>query len=475
MKTKLINYLGFTVLAILPIQNILVQIFIVNLGLPLYLAVWKEVLITIISFLMLSEILKKPLRLKNIWPILAFLILCLLSFISFYINQVPFRIFALSFRAELFWLGFLATGISYLLSISDFKLNTKLFLKGLYAGFGIITLLFLTVLLFGQTSVLSFFGFQDSWSSFQQTLIYTPICHSVDGGLGGCRLTLGFASPNHLAGYLLLALPVFLVQFSKSSKHMWIRYLSGFFVFISFYAIFLTYSRFAWLGVLLGLCFCFFYYLDKKFFKPKIRIFKYLQYMVLIAPFIGLFGLVSLDPTIFENPNLPLAIIKPASSLEHYGKTKSSTEIIANNPNRWLLGYGPGQSGTIAKPQYGNVLETPLVKENTGIALKNNLPPYDLPVPENWYIQVFLNGGIFYLIIYLMIVLYPMIYLVKAINSKAVNWHIVFLGLSLNAILVGNLFLHIWENQVIAIYFVFLSLMLIYEAKKSDFTYAKGS
>jgi hypothetical protein len=467
MKTKIINYFGFIVLALLPIQNILVQALIVNFNLPLYFALWKEALIFTIALLLLVEILRQPFKIKSLWPIIAFLSLCLLSFVSFYINQIPVRIFVLSFRAELFWVGFLATGISYILSVKEFKIDTKLLLKGIYMGFGLISIVFLAVFIFGQINVLTALGFKDSWGSFEQSLIYTPICHSIDGGLGGCRLSLGFASPNHLAGYLLLVLPLFLVQLLNKTQYKWIRIVSGFCALIALYAIFLTYSRFAWLGILIGLCISLFYFLDKQFYGAKFRIFKYLQYIAILAPLIGLFGLVNLDPTIFDNPNLPLAVIKPASSLEHYAKTRSSKEIIINNPNRWVLGYGPGQSGTIAKPQYANVLETPLVTENEDIAIKNGLPIYDLPVPESWYIQVFLNGGILYLIIYLSIILYPIKYLLRVIKDKQFNWPILIMGLSLNAILIGNLFLHIWESQVVAIYFVFLSLTLIYTARKS--------
>jgi hypothetical protein len=467
MTTKLISKLGFLVLILLPIQNLLVQVFINNLGLPLGVALWKELLIVIIAGLMIYEISKSPFKFSTHWPILAFISLCLLSLISFWLNQVDLRIMALSFRAELFWLGFLAVGISYLKCFKDdLNLDLKLLYKAVYIGFAIITVLFLSVLAFGQTNVLNVFGFVDSWSSFEQVLIYSPICHSVDGGLGGCRLSLGFASPNHLAGYLVLVLAIFLSQL-VSTKSKFIKYLSILFSGVAVVGIYMTYSRFAWLGLLISTLIAGLYYLHKTYFEVYKPGFKVILFILLLSPFVGLFGLVSLDPTIFDNPNLPLQVIKPASSLEHYAKTKSSMEIIANNPTRLFLGYGPGQSGTIAKPQYGPVLDTPIVKENSQIALNNGIPPYDLPVPESWYLQVLLNGGLLYLMIYLAICLYSMKLLTKVLTQDGLRWQVLCLGLGVYSILVGNLFLHIWENQTVAIYFVFVSLVLIYYSDKS--------
>jgi hypothetical protein len=58
-----------------------------------------------------------------------------------------------------------------------------------------------------------------SGSSFWQLIGYggnieisPQICHLVDFDIDSCRFTGGFSSPNHLAGYLLLILPLFLLD-----------------------------------------------------------------------------------------------------------------------------------------------------------------------------------------------------------------------------------------------------------------------
>jgi hypothetical protein len=83
--------------------------------------------------------------------------------------------------------------------------NTEKTLRtSLYLGFFLVVLVFLAGTLWGQETVLSSFGFENNNS---QT---TPqVCHLVDFGENSCRLSAGFASPNHLAAYLLLVLPIF--------------------------------------------------------------------------------------------------------------------------------------------------------------------------------------------------------------------------------------------------------------------------
>jgi len=93
------------------------------------------------------------------------------------------------------------------------KIGRKVFRKttakqklrlSVYLGFSLLVALYFVNLAIGQTSLLEFFGFENNSSQ-----ISPQICQLVDFGQNSCRLTLGFGSPNHLAGYLILVLPVF--------------------------------------------------------------------------------------------------------------------------------------------------------------------------------------------------------------------------------------------------------------------------
>jgi hypothetical protein len=84
------------------------------------------------------------------------------------------------------------------------KKTEKILRISLYLGFFWVVLVFLAGTLWGQETVLSNLGFENNNSQA------TPqVCHLVDFGENSCRLSAGFASPNHLAAYLLLVLPIF--------------------------------------------------------------------------------------------------------------------------------------------------------------------------------------------------------------------------------------------------------------------------
>lgn len=73
-----------------------------------------------------------------------------------------------------------------------------------YFGFFLVVLVFEVSQFLGQNAVLTKLGFTDTASQNSP-----KICDLVDFGQSDCRLSAGFASPNHLAAYLLLILPVF--------------------------------------------------------------------------------------------------------------------------------------------------------------------------------------------------------------------------------------------------------------------------
>lgn len=226
-------------------------------------AFWKEFLVSIIFVLLIPNLWRR----RNFIPkslqilFLSFVILTfLVIFNSIWIQNLPLKAVFLGFRFELWWL-FLFIFVYFLTIIkrkelqnssqisteTQNKLNLKTKSKknllnletesnylensnikqqfwhqinpkqkihlSIYLGFFLLIGVYLTSLLIGQSELLKFFGFQNNSSQ-----ISGQLCHLVDFGQDSCRLTLGFGSPNHLAGYLLLVLPVFWSDFFGISE-----------------------------------------------------------------------------------------------------------------------------------------------------------------------------------------------------------------------------------------------------------------
>lgn len=236
------------------------------------LLLWKEILVSIIFGVLIFTIWKQR-NLIHRYLQFFFLSFCvliiLIIFNSIFIQSLPLKAVVLGFRFELWWLFLFI--LTYFLTIiiqkefeksqikshknmldldflqnssennlkpqnldhnSDFQKNlSKLFLSPLilisdfiktctkinpkqklhfsiYLGFSLLIAIYSTSLIIGQTTLLTLFGFQNNSSQ-----VSPQICHTVDFGQDSCRLSLGFGSPNHLAGYLLLVLPVFWSDF----------------------------------------------------------------------------------------------------------------------------------------------------------------------------------------------------------------------------------------------------------------------
>ena len=95
---------------------------------------------------------------------------------------------------------------SYFLIFEDELFFRKLYQKlhfCLYLGFFLVILIFSFSAFLEQDVLLQKLGFIGNSQSRPQ------ICDLVDFGETDCRLSAGFASPNHLAAYLLMILPVF--------------------------------------------------------------------------------------------------------------------------------------------------------------------------------------------------------------------------------------------------------------------------
>jgi hypothetical protein len=496
---KIINLIFYFLVLTLPFQNLISQVLVSNLGLPTFTALYKEVLVGLLAVLLCIFIAKqvfneeffKKGQVKNLaiklLPIILFLILNVLAILSFFINQNSINQFAFGYRFELYWLGFFAVIASYLnfikqsdSEIKSFRLNS---IRFLLVGLGLVIMFSFVQLGVGIKNVNSFFINQEADGLINQTL-----CHRIDFGLEECRLNSTFSSPNHFAAYLSILIPfLFLILFSginhlydksilniesRLFKDVFKTNLKLFFYLIfgliisSGIFIFLSYSRFSWLANAFFVAFLissvFFYWIRN--YKPKLtlKIFKLSSFLIILFPLIFGIFIINIDPDTF-NKSLPDAIAKPSSSDEHYRHTQASLQVLRSSQNRIWYGYGLGSSGPAANERYQDLEENLIIKNHLDIGRRWLRVWERVVIPENWFLQVFINGGLFYGIIYLILILLPLTLLKSLFKAKKldeVRFFVAFSFFSFFAILIGNLFLHLFENQTVALYWSISYLIL---------------
>lgn len=497
---KLIRILFYILAIILPVQTLLVQFFINKLGYPEYLALWKELILVVLVgyFLFLtSKIIYQKFSKLNRQDFIKYLskqqllliVLALLHIIivlnSFIFNSTSLNVFILGYRFEIFWLVFFVVIVNWLnlkdkTGLFEDQEASKGFFRNLrlsiFAGFIASSFVSFSSLVFGSTKVLGFFGFQTGVQA-DSLVTQAIVCNPADFGSDTCRLSGSFASPNHFSGYLLLVLPIFLVTFieyfkvwhsfhisnktkifSKNSP-IWKLILISFGIVSISVFIMLSISRFAWLGmaVFIGLIIIYFGYQMKLYQLLKAKIF--FGILLFIPIFIGVLA-INIDPAI-TSKYLPNNIVKPSSTIEHYRHTITSLDVL-NTSGRYLQGFGLGASGSSAVSLYQDIEKNPIYRDYRYITLKYFIFPHRVTIPENWYISVILNGGIFYAFLYFILVLWPLggIYkFFKSAKFSSIELKQLLYGLGFFSILIGNLFLHIWENQTIAIYWTLLAII----------------
>jgi hypothetical protein len=226
--------------------------------------------------------------------------------------------------------------------------------------------------------------------------------------------------------------------------------------------IYFTYSRYTLiaLSVIGGVYLGFYLYAKTDNFK---WFFKFIFGGILFSPVLLLVILMTFfNAQFIQNLSGPVSIIKPSSTTQHYRQKNIALEIITKNPKNLLIGYGLGQSGPTAQKSYNLDPNRPIIKENYAIADKYLTIREEVAIPENWYFQLVLNGGIIYFFVYITIVIEPLKGLFGEIinlGKTKIDWTNIIFGLGFFGVFVGNLFLHVWENQAVSVYFV---LMYIY-------------
>ncbi len=252
-------------------------------------------------------------------------------------------------------------------------------------------------------------------------------------------------------------------------------------VLLNLWLLFLTYSRSAWIaGILIfgvGLLYTVFnvwktnYNLMKKSLCPldislrKGRTIRTLFFKISMAVILLILGfsltITSINPDAYTR-FLPTFLAKPSSTIEHYRLTAVNLEILGTNPDILLTGNGLGQSGPAAN--YFDLSENTIKKNYGQLTYKWFINEDRIVIPESWYLQLVLNGGLFYAFIWLVLVtvgLWNFIPNIKEFDPK------LFLQLGLLGILVMNLFLHIFESQAVVVLYIIISGIAFVKTKKS--------
>jgi hypothetical protein len=459
----------FSVLAVLlPINNIITQVSTNLLRLPNVVLLWKEALVIILIILMAVSIVRayqnKETNLKVLTPIFVYCGLVFLALVSSIIHSVSVREIALGFRVELLWVGLLACTVAWSESVSlDREFIKKYLIRSLYGGVFLVLVVTMLSQLFGAQSFYTWLGFSNGWESNGQTILESPICHSIDAAGNGCRLSGGFSNPNNFAGYLLLVLPLFVVGAINSYKKglrqfQWANFAI---IWAILMMILMTFARFAWLAlmveILLGLC-IWLYRKQQKTSIKKIFLFVYGAFFVLPFILIGLLYSVLLSPS--NNLTLPDFLTKSNSTIAHYKQSKIALDsIFRKGTDLAFTGYGLGQTGPIAKPQYKDVMSSEFAVQNADIAQKYGVRLWEIGVPENWYLQLILNGGWVYAGLYILLIgsiLYPL----WSVQNSDFQYEPFLFCLGLFGIFLGNTLLHIWENPTIAYYMSIITLLI---------------
>lgn len=462
-----LNLVISTLLFLLPFQTILVQFLINKVGLWSFLALWKEALIVLIIIIFIFDLSKEFFRKISIFnnlkifkiTLIYFASVLLVSAISLF-NQIALRDYILGFRFELFWVGFLAITVDWVtLKKADLGIifNQNFFLIPFYTGLIVSLMLSLTGVMLGVESFYTLLGY--GYNSSSVDIVLAPTCHVIDytATIKTCRLVGGFSSPNHFSAYLLLITSFLIFQIYKNHKNLIKPLFNLCLLTLSLTLIYFSYSRYAlvalvvWLMIFLG------YFLYIKVYKYS-TVFRIIFAIIIASPVLFLISLVSfLNAEYIQNLSGPVSIIKPSSTTQHYRQKNIAIEIITKNPKNFLIGYGLGQSGPTAQKSYGLDPNRPIIKENYAIADKYTTFRDEIAIPENWYFQVILNGGVIYFLLYVVIITQPLKGLFKQIadlGKKEIQWDDIIFGLGFLGVFVGNLFLHVWENQAVSIYFV---------------------
>lgn len=423
LRTKKSLYLF---LGLLPFQPLLKTILASRVELSglenLLLSGWKEFFIVLLFVFLVIKLIagKKKINIDKSDYLIAFL---------FVISLISFLIFGESIDQLIFGLKYNFLFLLLYLSIKLIKFSREeitSLIKFFLITVAIVIFLGLAQLVLpidtlAQIGYSSFADWQPDLGlqAFQQAGSYTRIAGPLSG-------------PNQLGTYLVFSLLAFL-GLTKFNLLKIRPETKKFYILLTIFVIFFTFSRSAWLALIVGLAI--YYYLNRKDYNLKTR------------------RTVVIGGSVIVAIAILLLIVNSDLLLRHTDQTRinrlnQSIGLLIDNP----LGLGIGQVGPAAQ----------WLKDETSQAL----------VSENFYLQIGLELGIFGLIAYIWLLIdllkkaYSNLYQRTKNLTKGLNLAIF---ISLIAVMVANLFLHSLTDATLAYSLaILLGLAFNYQLNQAD-------
>lgn len=364
---------------------------------------------------------------------------------------------------------------------SPFQLHSQFFQKRLlvriplYVAIGLIIPFVVSLLIIGlgQVPVLEKLGYQQFALSDGGLVSNSELCHPIDMGIDVCRLSSTFSHPLHLVTYLVMIVPfvcIFMLRFAgtKGEKYIWFAL-----IIVSILAV-LTFSRFVVFGwILLLFCWLVFWFVNLSSYDINSRLKAYfagiysVTIAILIASIIGaglLFVFISGNTQESASPivsALPEAIRKPNSTLLHYRHMRVRGLLVEDNKVNGV-GYGPGTVGSAARTKYQDFENNPIYQDINNPYNQNYIPIGTQMLTENWIVQIWVNYGFLFSLVYVSILIWMMRDLRNIFSFKLNRNQIirVMLAIGLLTVFGGNILEHLYESQITVWYVAVTALMI---------------
>ncbi len=410
-------------LILLPFMTVLSVFTKEKLGIPGFSFVKELLLISMLMTLMVYHIMRKMRILWTRYDVAILAYILILVVISSYTTHARGIIYGWRYDFS-FLIAFFVIihGYSFLEKPLSYYLRLFLFSGGI--------MLFVSMLLKWPFSedLLLYLGYSGNPSNWQFGSSI-PIFHGVDGA-NVRRFQWLLDGPNTMGAFLLIYAGIFTYYFRE--KKSWF-FVMGWVLLLLSILIFFTYSRSAaiWLFLWVGIIILF---LLRYVFTHYKR-----QFITLTWVFIFIIGGIFIQYA----DNMKAILERGGSTSGHMERMKVGIERFTTHPlGQWLGSAGPAYR---------------YVQDLTSTDRQKIEEMDRYYIPESWYIQQLIEGGIFWFLAFMSIMI--------MIGWSLYKVHILLLGTFIS-ICVMNFFLHTFESSVVSLsMFLLFGLILGYSRR----------
>jgi hypothetical protein len=492
-QNLVLKYAFIILLLFLPVQTLVVQVLVVFLDFPVIVAAWKEVLVLVISFILvfdIYQILQKKSQkslLKSdflvLIPIISGISMLLLALLNS-VGKSNLNFLVLGLRYQVVWVlffGLLVAWVGLNRDVGDsdifksFLISLPAQFKALFFGFFGVFLFSIFSFIFGSVRIYDLLAGDKTLQSLN--LLKAHTLDAVSGDF--YRLNATFNSPNQLALYCLIILPVFIHFGCSKDSYLQAFFKKGIWLNIWFWRfglvanlliLCLTFARFSYISLFFLGSFWLLQFLFQKFGSILVLILKrFLLTLCLVLPIVVSVLITVVPNSSIANIELPTFLSKPASTDWHIAHTRAAWRALTNQRhpelkqtsapekttptwNILLTGYGLGS--TVPAADKLPLEQNPIVLHGVGLDDGLFFPRYvSMPLAltaENWFLSLWLQGGLFYLLFFLVFCVYfclPISSFFKK-NITKNNKHLrLNMALVLTGIFVAALILDLFDSQ----------------------------